>query len=124
MNRDNIKGIQMWRDDEVEDYPDGTKNLRERYFIRTQCMTHSESDPNSRYAVPAVVILEATPYRQSVHLNCIEVRRMHEYGEPITCKNTQCPFYNEELEMNQTNYYEVGITWLKEQWAKKESGGK
>ena len=106
-NPENKEGWLMWRDDEVDSHSTGTKTIYERYFIKTQCWVHSDADWEGREVCPrnpAYVILKAIPYKQCVHLECIEARDMFERDIVIDCKNSKCPHWESDRVRNETKY--------------------
>jgi hypothetical protein len=107
MNPKNEEGVYMWRDDEVTAYLDGTKQVYERYFIKTQCWKHSDADMKGQVSIPknpAYVILEADPYKGSIHLSCIEAREIMNPEKTIFCENENCPLFDIDVVMNETEY--------------------
>lgn len=106
MNRDNITGVQMWRDDEVITHSSGTKDTEERWFVKSMCSEHSEKIMGETMTLnPAYVILKMRPYHDVVFLDCIESQYTNpHYGGLIDCKNTKCPFYEQDAKRNQTSY--------------------
>jgi len=97
MNRDNIKGQNIWREDRSTSNKDGTITVLPTWYMAMPCSVHSELKS-------CIVKIMLVPYRTSMHGTCIYRVPTGKAGDfirgrlnDILCGNKKCPFYDEDI---------------------------